>query len=136
MRKQLRRYLFLMTAGVVLFLPGCEQKTIHNILLDPHRYASQEVLVVGKVKRIAHPAHHGRVGIDHTIGIGLDKVRLEQDFPALDRQVKLLQGLKQHCANVAIIPAATDDGHARRRARERRHQVGAGKAHKSVNSEQ
>lgn len=68
MRKQLRRYLFLMTAGVVLFLPGCEQKTIHNILLDPHRYASQEVLVVGKVVTSYSVLEHGAYEVDDGTG--------------------------------------------------------------------
>lgn len=68
MRKQLRLYLLLITAGVVLFLPGCEQKTIHSILLDPHRYASQEVLVVGKVVTSYSVLDHGAYEVDDGTG--------------------------------------------------------------------
>jgi hypothetical protein len=53
MRKRFGHYwwAFLVLAGMVLFLPGCEQRKISHILLDPHRYADQEVEVVGEVVR-------------------------------------------------------------------------------------
>jgi hypothetical protein len=35
----------------VLFLVGCEQKTINEIMADPSRYANKEVAVVGDVTR-------------------------------------------------------------------------------------
>jgi len=70
MQKRLGHYLFLVMvlAGAVLFLPGCEQKTIHNILVDPRRYASQEVGVAGKVVRSYAVLDHGAYEVDDGTG--------------------------------------------------------------------
>ena len=59
---------FLVLAGMVLFLPGCEQKTINHILVDPHRYANQEVGVVGKVVRSYSVLGHGAYEVDDGTG--------------------------------------------------------------------
>jgi hypothetical protein len=59
---------FLVLAGMVLFLPGCEQKTIKHILVDPHRYATQEVGVVGKVVRSYSVLGHGAYEVDDGTG--------------------------------------------------------------------
>jgi hypothetical protein len=53
---------------MVLFLTGCEQKTIHQILVDPHRYASQEVGVAGKVVRSYSVLEHGAYEVDDGTG--------------------------------------------------------------------
>jgi hypothetical protein len=53
---------------MVLFLPGCEQKTIHNLLVDPHRYANQEVGVAGKVVTSYAVMGHGAYEVDDGTG--------------------------------------------------------------------
>ena len=70
-RKRLGHYwwAFLMLAGTVLFLPGCEQKTINHILADPQRYANHEVEVVGKVARSYSVLGHGAYQVDDGTGI-------------------------------------------------------------------
>lgn len=70
MRERLGRYrwAFLVLAGMVLFLPGCEQKTIKHILADPHRYANQEVGVVGKVVTSYSILGHGAYEVDDGTG--------------------------------------------------------------------
>ena len=70
MRKRLGYYWWalLVLAGTVLFLPGCEQKTINHILVDPHRYANQEVGVVGKVVRSYSVLGHGAYEVDDGTG--------------------------------------------------------------------
>jgi hypothetical protein len=70
MRKRLVHYCwaFLVLVGVVLFLPGCEQKTIKHILADPHRYATQEVGVVGKVVTSYSVLGHGAYEVDDGTG--------------------------------------------------------------------
>jgi hypothetical protein len=70
MRKRLGHYCwaFLVLAGTVLFLPGCEQKTINHILADPQRYANHEVEVVGKVVRSYSVLGHGAYEVDDGTG--------------------------------------------------------------------
>ena len=70
MGKRLGHYwcTFLVLAGMVVFLPGCEQKTISHILVDPHRYATQEVGVVGKVVRSYSVLGHGAYEVDDGTG--------------------------------------------------------------------
>jgi hypothetical protein len=70
MRKRLGHYWwgFLVLAGTVLFLPGCEQKTINHILADPQRYANHEVGVVGKVGRSYSVLGHGAYEVDDGTG--------------------------------------------------------------------
>ena len=70
MRKPLGHYwwAFLVWVGMVLFLPGCEQKTIEHILADPHRYATQEVGVVGRVVRSYSVLGRGAYEIDDGTG--------------------------------------------------------------------
>jgi hypothetical protein len=68
MRKRLGHYLFLVLAGTVLFLPGCEQKTISYILVDPHRYANQEVGVAGRVVTSYAVMGHGAYEVDDGTG--------------------------------------------------------------------
>ena len=55
-------------AGMVLFLPGCQQKKINQILRDPHRYANQEVAVVGRVVRSYSVMGHGGYEVDDGTG--------------------------------------------------------------------
>jgi hypothetical protein len=52
----------------VLFLPGCEQKTINHILADPHRYANLEVGVAGKVVRSYSVLGRGAYEVDDGTG--------------------------------------------------------------------
>lgn len=59
---------FLVLAGMVLFLPGCEQKSIKHILADPQRYANHEVAVVGKVVRSYSVLGHGAYEVDDGTG--------------------------------------------------------------------
>jgi hypothetical protein len=70
MRKRLGHYYwaFLVLVGMVLFLPGCEQKTIKHILADPHPYVTQEVGVVGKVVRSYSVLDHGAYEVDDGTG--------------------------------------------------------------------
>jgi len=70
MRKRLGHYwwAFLVLAGMVLFLPGCEQKTINHILADPQHYANHEVGVVGKVVRSYSVLGHGAYEVDDGTG--------------------------------------------------------------------
>jgi hypothetical protein len=70
MRKRLGDYWWalLVLGGMVLFLTGCEQKTINHILVDPHRYASQEVGVAGKVVRSYSVLGHGAYEVDDGTG--------------------------------------------------------------------
>jgi hypothetical protein len=70
MRKRFGHYWWalLVLAGGVLFLPSCEQKTINQILVDPHRYANQEVGVVGKVVRSYSVLGHGAYEVDDGTG--------------------------------------------------------------------
>ena len=70
MRKRIGHYwwAFLVLAGAVLFLPGCEQKTIKHILVDPHHYATQEVGVVGRVVRSYSVLGHGAYEVDDGTG--------------------------------------------------------------------
>ena len=70
MRKRCGHYWWtsLVLAGLVLFLPGCKQKTINHILVDPHRYANQEVGVVGKVVRSYSVLSHGAYEVDDGTG--------------------------------------------------------------------
>ena len=58
----------LVLAGTVLFLPGCEQKTINHILVDPHRFSNQEVGVFGKVVRSYSVLGHGAYEVDDGTG--------------------------------------------------------------------
>jgi hypothetical protein len=53
---------------MVLFLPGCEQKTIKHILADPHRYATQEVGIAGRVVRSYSVLGHGAYEVDDGTG--------------------------------------------------------------------
>jgi hypothetical protein len=68
MGKRRRYCLFLALAGAVLFLMACEQKTIHSIMLDPHRYANQEVGVAGKVVASYAVMGHGAYEVDDGTG--------------------------------------------------------------------
>ncbi len=70
MRKRLEAYwwAFLVLTGTVLFLSGCEQKTINHILADPQRYANQEVEVAGKVVRSYSVLGHGAYEVDDGTG--------------------------------------------------------------------
>jgi hypothetical protein len=70
MRKRFGHYWWalLVLAGGVLFLLGCEQKTINQILVDPHRYANQEVGVVGKVVRSYSVLGRGAYEVDDGTG--------------------------------------------------------------------
>lgn len=70
LRKRLGHYCwaFAVLAGMVLFLPGCEQKTIKHIMGDPHRYASHEVAVVGKVVRSYSVLGNGAYEVDDGTG--------------------------------------------------------------------
>jgi hypothetical protein len=68
MRKRLGHYCWVFLVLAVLFLPGCEQKTISHILVDPHRYANQEVGVVGKVVRSYSVLGHGAYEVDDGTG--------------------------------------------------------------------
>jgi len=70
MRKRLGHYewVFLVLAGTVLLLSGCEQKSINHILADPHRYANQEVGVAGKVIRSYSVLGHGAYEVDDGTG--------------------------------------------------------------------
>jgi hypothetical protein len=68
MRKRLGHYCWVFLVLTVLFLPGCEQKTISHILVDPHRYANQEVGVVGKVVRSYSVLGHGAYEVDDGTG--------------------------------------------------------------------
>jgi hypothetical protein len=52
----------------VLFLPGCEQKTIKHILIDPHRYTNQEVGVAGKVVSSYSVLGHGAYEVEDGTG--------------------------------------------------------------------
>jgi hypothetical protein len=67
-RNWLRHGLFLALGGMVFLMAGCEQKTIHHILLDPHRYANQEVAVVGKVVQSYSLMGHGAYAVDDGTG--------------------------------------------------------------------
>jgi len=71
MRKRFGHYWWalLVLAGLVLFLPGCERrKKINQILLDPHRFADQEVELVGKVVRSYSVLGHGAYEVDDGTG--------------------------------------------------------------------
>ena len=70
MRKRLGHYgwAFLVLAGAVLFLPGCEHKSINHILADPQRYANHEVGVVGRVVRSYSVLGHGAYEVDDGTG--------------------------------------------------------------------
>ena len=70
MRKRLGHYWWaiLIVAGMILFLPGCEQKKISHLLVDPHRYTTQEVGVVGKVVRSYSVVGHGAYEVDDRTG--------------------------------------------------------------------
>ena len=70
MRKRLGQnwWSFLVLAGIVLFMPGCEQKTIKHILADPQRYANHEVAVAGKVVRSYSLLNHGAYEVDDGTG--------------------------------------------------------------------
>ncbi len=70
MRNRLAQYCWacMILAGMVLFLPGCEQKTIKHLLADPHRYANHEVGVVGKVVRSYSVLGHGAYEVDDGTG--------------------------------------------------------------------
>ena len=68
MRKRLGHFGWVLWLLAVLFLPGCEQQTIHHILADPHRYANQEVGVVGKVVRSYSVLGHGVYEVDDGTG--------------------------------------------------------------------
>src|ERR1035441_4013417 len=68
MRKRLGNCCWAFLVLVILFLPSCEQKTISHILADPHRYANQEVGVVGKVVRSYSVQGHGAYEVDDGTG--------------------------------------------------------------------
>jgi len=68
MRKRLGRYGLAFLLLGVLFLSGCEQKTIHHILADPHRYANEEVAVAGKVAKSYSVLGHGAYEVDDGTG--------------------------------------------------------------------
>jgi hypothetical protein len=68
MRKRLGRYWWAFLVFAVLFLPGCEQKTIKHILVDPHRYVDQEVGVAGKVVSSYSILGHGAYEVDDGTG--------------------------------------------------------------------
>jgi hypothetical protein len=70
MRKRLGHYgrAILIVTGMILFLPGCEQRKISRILVDPHRYTTQEVGVVGKVVRSYSVLGHGAYEVDDGTG--------------------------------------------------------------------
>ena len=70
MRKRPGHYwwVLLVLTGMVLFLSGCEQKTIKHILADPHRYATQEVGVAGKVVSSYSVLDHGAYEVDDGTG--------------------------------------------------------------------
>ena len=70
MRNRLAQYCWacMILAGMVLFLPGCEQKAIERLLADPHRYANHEVGVVGKVVRSYSVLGHGAYEVDDGTG--------------------------------------------------------------------
>lgn len=69
MRKRLGHSWWAFLGLVVLFLTGCEQKTINRILADPHRYANQEVGVAGKVARSYSILGHGAYEVDDGTGM-------------------------------------------------------------------
>jgi hypothetical protein len=58
----------LVLTGMVLFLAGCERKKINQILLDPHRFADQQVEVVGKVVRSYSVLGYGAYEVDDGTG--------------------------------------------------------------------
>ena len=68
MRKRLGRYWWAFLVFAVLFLPGCEQKTIKHILVDPHRYVNQEVGVAGKVVSSYSVLGHGAYEVNDGTG--------------------------------------------------------------------
>lgn len=70
MRKRIGLYwrTSLVLGGLVLFLPGCEREKINQILLDPHRFADQEVEVVGKVVRSYSVLGYGAYEVDDGTG--------------------------------------------------------------------
>ena len=68
MRTRLRPYCRAFLVLAVLFLPGCEQKTINHILADPHRYANLEVGVAGKVVRSYSVLGRGAYEVDDGTG--------------------------------------------------------------------
>ncbi len=70
MRKQFRnsRWMLLALLGTVLFLTGCEQKTINQIMADPQRYANKEVTIVGKVVKSYSVMGSGLYQVDDGTG--------------------------------------------------------------------
>ena len=44
-----RASVLMVLAFMVLFLAACQEKTINQIMADPHRYANREVGIVGHV---------------------------------------------------------------------------------------
>lgn len=67
-RNRRRFRLFVALGTTLLLLPACEQKSIHNILVDPHRYAHQEVGVKGHVVRSYAVLGHGAYEVDDGTG--------------------------------------------------------------------
>ena len=68
MRKKLGHYGWVFLVLAVLFLPACEQKTIKHIMVDPHRYAHEEVGVAGKVVQSYSVLGHGAYEVDDGTG--------------------------------------------------------------------
>ena len=62
------RWKLLALMGMVLFLTGCEQKTINQIMADPQRYANKEVTIVGKVVKSFSVMGNGVYQVDDGTG--------------------------------------------------------------------
>jgi hypothetical protein len=67
-RTTLRFLMILLLTPLLLVLVGCEQKTINQILADPHRYANREVGVTGNVVRSVSILGKGAYQIDDGTG--------------------------------------------------------------------
>jgi hypothetical protein len=53
---------------LLIFLVGCEHKSINQILADPQRYANDDVGVVGRVVRSYSVLGHGAYQVDDGTG--------------------------------------------------------------------
>lgn len=68
-QKRYSRYALLtVIALLVLFMLGCEQKSINQIRADPSRYANQEVAVTGTVVRSVSLLGRGAFEIEDGTG--------------------------------------------------------------------
>ena len=58
----------LVLMALALFLAACEQKTINQIMAEPHRYANHEVGITGKVVRSVSVLGRGAYEVDDGTG--------------------------------------------------------------------